>query len=104
MDIRKLLEPILRGTISGFILARQEKLQAIKDAIGDVRPDALEAIDLIDALAGSLRLKYDNPTECLLRMSLLEKDLERLDNGHEVDARDILSSYEEAVAKKQWRP
>jgi hypothetical protein len=103
IDVKKLLEPINRATIAGFIAGRQGKLQAIKAAILEVRPNALETAELVDALGAGLRLRYDNPTEALLRMSLLEGDLERLDLGNEVDARDILAAYEQAVERNGGR-
>ena len=103
MDVRKLLEPINRATVEGFVRSRYDKLKAIEDAIMEVRPDALEVENIIDALAAALKLRYDNPSEVLLRMSLLKGDLERLDMGGEVDASDVLAAYERAVERRGGR-
>lgn len=80
---------------------RGQKLSHISTLIAALRPDAIEIQEIIEAMALALRCRYDNPTEALLRMSLLKKDLDRLDLGQEIDARDVLAAYERAVEKKE---
>lgn len=101
LDVKKLLAPIQRATIEGFVHDRHAKQKAIEDAIMILRPDALEAHDLIDAIAAGLKRRYENPSEVLLRMTLLQGDLERLDQRLDVDADDVLSAYERATERRR---
>jgi hypothetical protein len=70
---------------------RNVRLQMLHTLIGDLKPDALEAHDLIGSLAGVLARRYENPSEAL---SLAQKALERLDMGQEIDARDELDALD----------
>jgi len=81
---------------------RLQALTAIESQITSLRPTAFEAESIIESLAGELRLRYaDRASEVLLRMSLLKKDLERLDNNQEVEASDVLAAYERAVERRE---
>jgi hypothetical protein len=73
---------------------RNVRLQMLHTLIGDLKPDALEAHDLIGSLAGVLARRYENPSEALLSLSLAQKALERLDMGQEIDARDELDALD----------
>jgi hypothetical protein len=100
MNVKKLFRQIQDATIGGYCNERAAKKLELEQAITALRPDAIEASELIDALAAGLKLRYENPSECLLRMSLLQGDLERLDQGQEIDASDILASYERQVERR----
>lgn len=100
IDVKRLLEPIQRATIDAYTRGRDERKLFIEAAIVQLRPDAIEASELIDAISAGLKLRYDNPSEVLLRMSLLKGDLERLDQCREIDASDVLNAYERAVERK----
>jgi hypothetical protein len=73
---------------------RNVRLQMLHTLIGDLKPDALEAHDLLGSLAGVLARRYENPSESLLSLSLAQKALERLDMGQEIDARDELDAID----------
>lgn len=96
MDIRKLLEPILLGTISGFILARNQRKLDIESILAEFTPNAGEASDLLDALVCGLKKRYeqDDCTEALLHLSMAKNALERLDIGFQVDAKEELEAIE----------
>lgn len=81
--------------------SRPSRFKALTEAVSDLRPDALEALDLVDAIAAGLKLRYENPTEVLLLMSLLKEALDRLDVNCQVDADDILNAYERMTDRRK---
>lgn len=100
-DVKRIFQPIHDATIAGFCTARHEQKKALENALVAYRPDALDASDLIDAIAAGLKLRYQDCTEVLLRMTLLKGDLERLDANVQIDAEDILAAYERATERRR---
>jgi hypothetical protein len=96
MDVKKLLEPILRGTISGFIQGRNQRKLDLEQVLTEFTPNAGEASDLLDAIAAGLKKRYeqDDCTEALLHLSMARNALDRLDIGYQVDAREELEALE----------
>lgn len=82
------------------VTQRHRRLLEIEARISEVKPDAMECEGIVDALADALRRRYDDPSEVLLRLSLLKGDLERLDVNQQIDAQDVLACYERAVERK----
>jgi hypothetical protein len=73
---------------------RNVRLQMLHTLIGDLKPDALEAHDLIGSLAGVLARRYENPSEVLSILKIAQSALLRLDHGDEVDAQDVLDDMD----------
>ena len=84
---------------------REIELLQLQSRIDVFRPDGVEAGELIDAFAPSLRAHYgsDNCTEALLYLSLAKNALNRLDQGYQVDARDELEALEAQRRKNDRR-
>lgn len=101
LDVRKLLEPIQRGTVDNYVRARDQRKNGIYAALVAFQPDAWEAMEFVDALAAGLKARYPNCSEVILRLTLLKADLERLDYGQSVDAKDALGAYEEQTGRKR---
>lgn len=105
MDIKRLLEPINRATISGFISARHQRKLEIEAVLVEFTPNAGEASDLLDALGAGLKKRYDQDdcTEALLHLSMARNALERLDIGYQVEAREELEALQEQRRKMERR-
>lgn len=80
---------------------RHRKIVEIETRITALRPDALEFADLLDCLAGSLKLRYDDCTEALLYATLFKLALERLDNGYQTEGREALEALEAQVHRSE---
>lgn len=103
MDPKDLFRPILDFTRLKYGCSatpeRSNRQREIEKAIVDFRPDALEAVEIIEAVAAGLKTRHPDCTEVLLRMSLLRKDLERLDSGWQTEAGETLAAYESSVRR-----
>ena len=100
MDIRKALQPIFNASM-GRISSRHVEMLRIEMAVVQLNPDSIETHDMLDAFAIALKLRYPDCTEVLLYMSLLNKALERLDVGYQLDAADTLTSFEAMTRAKK---
>jgi hypothetical protein len=98
-DVKRIFKPIHDGTLAAFC-PRHTTMLDLHAAIVALKPDAIEISEtILGACAEALRRGvergvYEDVTEALLYASLLQKALERLDVGYQVNAADTLSWFE----------